>query len=75
LATLTTAQTYPKCTMETANSHDCAAVIDTNACYNKFRWNEQILRYIDGAITTQVCECCTCVGRVMWFWGTQQKLC
>ncbi|EUC27191.1 hypothetical protein COCCADRAFT_63030, partial [Bipolaris zeicola 26-R-13] len=46
-------QTYPKCTMETANSHDCAAVIDTNACYNKFRWNEQILRYIDGADDTK----------------------
>jgi hypothetical protein len=42
------AQTYPECTMEAARSDDCAAVIDANACYNKFRWNAQTLTCIDG---------------------------
>jgi hypothetical protein len=46
--TLTTAQTYPECTMDLARSDDCAAVINANACYNKFRWNAQTLTCIDG---------------------------
>jgi hypothetical protein len=42
------AQTYSECTMEVARSDDCAAVINANACYNKFRWNAQTLTCIDG---------------------------
>jgi hypothetical protein len=42
------AQTYPECTMEATRSDDCAAVINANACYNKFRWNAQTLTCIDG---------------------------
>lgn len=34
--------------MEAARSDDCAAVINANACYNKFRWNAQTLTCIDG---------------------------
>jgi hypothetical protein len=45
---LAAAQTYPPCTMEAARSDDCAAVINANACYNKFRWNAQTLTCIDG---------------------------
>jgi hypothetical protein len=50
LLTLTTvhAQSYPECTAEVARSDDCAAVINANACYNKFRWNAQTLTCIDG---------------------------
>jgi hypothetical protein len=42
------AQTYPECTREVARTDDCAAVINANACYNKFRWNAQTLTCIDG---------------------------
>jgi hypothetical protein len=42
------AQSYPECTAEVARSDDCAAVINANACYNKFRWNAQTLTCIDG---------------------------
>jgi hypothetical protein len=48
LFTLAHSQTYPECTAEAAQSDDCAAVINANACYNKFRWNAQTLRCIDG---------------------------
>ncbi|KAH6877665.1 hypothetical protein BKA58DRAFT_435395 [Alternaria rosae] len=48
LLTLSAAQTYPECTAEVARSDDCAAVINANACYNKFRWNAQTLTCIDG---------------------------
>jgi hypothetical protein len=48
LLTLTAAQNYPECTFEVARSDDCAAVINANACYNKFRWNAQTLTCIDG---------------------------
>jgi Ulp1 family protease len=51
LATLlasSAAQAYPECTAEVARSDDCAAVINANACYNKFRWNAQTLTCIDG---------------------------
>lgn len=34
--------------MEAARSDDCAAVINANACYNKFKWNAQTLTCIDG---------------------------
>ncbi|KAI1733491.1 hypothetical protein F4680DRAFT_454902 [Xylaria scruposa] len=36
------------CTQEMIASDDCAAVIDANACYNKFRWNAQTITCIDG---------------------------
>lgn len=42
------AQTFPECTMEVARTDDCAAVINANACYNKFKWNAQTLTCIDG---------------------------
>jgi hypothetical protein len=45
------AQSYPECTAEVARSDDCAAVINANACYNKFRWNAQTLTCIDGTDT------------------------
>lgn len=45
---LSYAQTYPECTAEVARSDDCAAVINANACYNKFRFNAQTLTCIDG---------------------------
>ncbi|KAF1847610.1 uncharacterized protein K460DRAFT_332790 [Cucurbitaria berberidis CBS 394.84] len=45
---LSYAQTYPECTKEVARSDDCAAVINANACYNKFRFNAQTLTCIDG---------------------------
>ena len=45
---LSSAQTFPECTAEAARSDDCAAVINANACYNKFRWNAQTLTCIDG---------------------------
>jgi len=45
---IASAQTYPECTMEAARSDDCAAVINANACYNKFKWNAQTLTCIDG---------------------------
>jgi hypothetical protein len=48
LLPLTAAQTYPECTIDLARSDDCAAVINANACYNKFRWNAQTLTCIDG---------------------------
>lgn len=48
LLVLSSAQTYPECTAEVARSDDCAAVINANACYNKFRWNAQTLTCIDG---------------------------
>ena len=48
LVTSVAAQTYPECTAEVARSDDCAAVINANACYNKFRWNAQTLTCIDG---------------------------
>jgi len=48
LLALSAAQTYPECTAEVARSDDCAAVINANACYNKFRWNAQTLTCIDG---------------------------
>ena len=48
LLALAAAQTYPECTMELARTDDCAAVINANACYNKFRWNAQTLTCIDG---------------------------
>jgi hypothetical protein len=48
LLPFTSAQIYPECTMEAARSDDCAAVINANACYNKFRWNAQTLTCIDG---------------------------
>ncbi len=35
----TLAQTIPACTAEMVASDDCAAVIDANACYNKFRFS------------------------------------
>ncbi|KAF2845529.1 hypothetical protein T440DRAFT_407701 [Plenodomus tracheiphilus IPT5] len=47
---LAQAQTYPECTAEVARSDDCAAVINANACYNKFRFqNAQTLTCIDGS--------------------------
>jgi hypothetical protein len=48
LVGLASAQSYPECTREVARSDDCAAVINANACYNKFRWNAQTLTCIDG---------------------------
>ncbi|KAH7408807.1 hypothetical protein DE146DRAFT_647236 [Phaeosphaeria sp. MPI-PUGE-AT-0046c] len=51
LAGLAAAQTFPACTMEAARSDDCAAVINANACYNKFKWNAQTLTCIDGTDT------------------------
>ncbi|KAH8702946.1 hypothetical protein GQ44DRAFT_557508, partial [Phaeosphaeriaceae sp. PMI808] len=48
LAALTAAQSFPECTAELAKTDDCAAVINANACYNKFRWNTQTLTCIDG---------------------------
>jgi hypothetical protein len=48
LLAITTAQTYPECTAEVARTDDCAAVINANAWYSKFRWNAQTLTYIDG---------------------------
>ena len=48
LSALAAAQTYPECTRELARTDDCAAVINANACYNKFRWNAQTLTCIDG---------------------------
>jgi hypothetical protein len=48
LLAFSSAQTYPECTRELVRSDDCAAVIDANACYNKFRWNAQTLTCIDG---------------------------
>ncbi|RYN65215.1 hypothetical protein AA0118_g3266 [Alternaria tenuissima] len=48
LVTSVAAQTYPECTAEVARSDDCAAVINANACYNKFRWDAQTLTCIDG---------------------------
>lgn len=48
LFALAAAQAYPECTMELARTDDCAAVINANACYNKFRWNAQTLTCIDG---------------------------
>ncbi|KAH7355502.1 hypothetical protein BKA66DRAFT_430246 [Pyrenochaeta sp. MPI-SDFR-AT-0127] len=47
--TLAYGQTYQECTAEVARSDDCAAVINANACYNKFRFsNGQALTCIDG---------------------------
>lgn len=46
--TIASAQTYRECTAEVARTDDCAAVINANACYNKFRWNSQTLTCIDG---------------------------
>ncbi|KAF1917556.1 hypothetical protein BDU57DRAFT_571006 [Ampelomyces quisqualis] len=48
LLALVSAQTFPECTAEAARTDDCAAVINANACYNKFRWNAQTLTCIDG---------------------------
>lgn len=47
--TLASGQTYQECTAEVARTDDCAAVINANACYNKFRFtNGQALTCIDG---------------------------
>ncbi|CAE7187277.1 hypothetical protein PTTW11_07118 [Pyrenophora teres f. teres] len=60
LITIVFAQIYPECTAEVAQTDDCAAVINANACYNKFRWNSQTLTCIDGDNNTvkqrQVCN-------------------
>lgn len=77
---LAQAQAYPECTAEVARSDDCAAVINANACYNKFKFqNAQALTCIDGddnaAKQKKVCKCCSCVGKVMCDWATKQKYC
>ncbi|KAF2729403.1 hypothetical protein EJ04DRAFT_537867 [Polyplosphaeria fusca] len=68
-----------ECTRELVETDDCAAVIDANACYNKFRWNAQTLTCIDGTDTKdkqrKVCKCCSCVGTVMCDWAKKQKFC
>ena len=46
---LATAQSYPECTAAVARTDECAAVINANACYNKFGFrNAQTLTCIDG---------------------------
>ncbi|KAI0182700.1 hypothetical protein EV127DRAFT_378303 [Xylaria flabelliformis] len=65
------------CTQEMIASDDCAAVIDANACYNKFRWNAQTLTCIDGVDNAdrqrKACLCCSCVGTVMCNWVKSQR--
>ncbi|KAF2821510.1 hypothetical protein CC86DRAFT_247715, partial [Ophiobolus disseminans] len=79
LLALAAAQTFPECTKEVARTDDCAAVINANACYNKFRWNAQTLTCIDGTdnATKQkmVCKCCSCVAKAMCDWATKSKFC
>ncbi|KAH7063933.1 hypothetical protein BKA63DRAFT_538409 [Paraphoma chrysanthemicola] len=79
LCALAAAQTFPECTREVARTDDCAAVINANACYNKFRWNAQTLTCIDGTNNAEkqkkVCKCCNCVGKVMCDYATKQKFC
>ncbi|KAI0196350.1 hypothetical protein F4808DRAFT_463998 [Astrocystis sublimbata] len=41
-------QSQQTCTAEMMLDDDCIAVVDANACYNKFRWNAQTLTCIDG---------------------------
>lgn len=54
LFTLAHSQTYPECTAEVARTDDCAAVINANACYNKFRFRDaQTLTCIDGTDTAK----------------------
>ncbi|KAF2689659.1 hypothetical protein K458DRAFT_384290 [Lentithecium fluviatile CBS 122367] len=74
------AQSYPECTAEVARTDACASVINANACYNKFRFqNAQTLTCIDGKDDAdkkkKVCACCKCVGDIMCNWATKQKYC
>jgi hypothetical protein len=67
LLPFTSAQTYPECTMEAARSDDCAAVINANACYNKFRWNAQTLTCIDGTDNAVKAKKVCCQSkRILW---------
>ncbi|KAF2256532.1 hypothetical protein BU26DRAFT_23881 [Trematosphaeria pertusa] len=74
------AQTYPECTRALVETDECASVINANACYNKFRFqNAQTMQCIDGTDNAdkakKICKCCSCVGAIMCNWATKQKLC
>ena len=80
LGTVVLGQTVPACTAEMVATDDCAAVIDANACYNKYRFSgKQTLSCIDGtddkdrarkvcppceSQTTLTCQACKCCGCV-----------
>ncbi|KAI1457374.1 hypothetical protein F4805DRAFT_457747 [Annulohypoxylon moriforme] len=67
-----------ECTRELAETDDCADVINANACYNQFRFqNNQTLSCIGGTDNNdralKACKCCSCVGKVMCDWVTKQR--
>ncbi|KAF1829551.1 hypothetical protein BDW02DRAFT_560894 [Decorospora gaudefroyi] len=70
---------FPECTYALAHTDNCAAVINANACYNKFRWSSRTWTCIDGENGVEkqrkVCECCRCVGKVMCDWVSAQNVC
>ncbi|KAI5861262.1 hypothetical protein GGS23DRAFT_577830 [Durotheca rogersii] len=73
-------QQFPECTRELAATDDCADVINANACYNQFRFqNNQTLSCIGGttnderAQLVQACKCCACVGTQMCSWVTRSR--
>ncbi|KAI1384941.1 uncharacterized protein F4822DRAFT_416759 [Hypoxylon trugodes] len=71
-------QQFPECTRDVAATDDCADVIDANACYNQFRFqNNQTLSCINGKDNNEralkACKCCSCVGKVMCDWVTKQR--
>ncbi|CAI6332945.1 unnamed protein product [Periconia digitata] len=48
------AQSYPECTRELAQTDACLAVINANACYNQFKFNNaQALQCVDAANDTE----------------------
>ncbi|KAK3361449.1 hypothetical protein B0T24DRAFT_501069, partial [Lasiosphaeria ovina] len=45
-------QDFPECTRQLARTDDCLAVIDSNACYNQYRFTDaRTLTCIDGKDT------------------------
>ncbi|KAL1837076.1 hypothetical protein VTJ49DRAFT_4304 [Mycothermus thermophilus] len=75
---------FPACTRELAETDECLAVINPNACYNQFRWSARTLSCIDAIDGTPVsedvkkqwiCKCCNCVGAVMCNWAARSRFC
>ncbi|PVI01264.1 hypothetical protein DM02DRAFT_525381 [Periconia macrospinosa] len=71
---------FPECTRALAQTENCLAVINANACYNQFKFSgATTLQCVDGKNDAdrkqKICQCCTCVGTVMCDWATKQKYC
>ncbi|KAK0702249.1 hypothetical protein B0H67DRAFT_449039, partial [Lasiosphaeris hirsuta] len=73
-------QQETECTRELARTDDCASVINSNACYNQFRFRDaQTLTCIEGKDNAdraqKACKCCSCVGKVLCDFLKQNRYC